>query len=152
MVRLRSVALSVAVALLASFPAGLAAQDANPDAEPCPSVEEAATPSASPATSPTATAAASPAASPEASPAAESCTIDIRDLAYHPGQTEIPVGTTVTWTNSDTVPHTATATDGTFDSGVFDPGESYSYTFDEAGTFDYTCLIHPQMKGTIVVR
>jgi plastocyanin len=50
------------------------------------------------------------------------------------------------------VPHTATATDRTFDSGILDPGKSYSYTFEKAGTFDYACLVHPQMKGTIVVR
>ena len=91
-------------------------------------------------------------ATPEASPDAEACTIDIRDLAFIPAQTEVAVGTTVTWTNSDTVPHTATATDRSFDSSILDPGQSFSYTFEEAGTFDYTCLVHPQMEGTIVVR
>jgi len=127
------------------------AQDAGATGDPCRAVKgAAATPSASPTASPTA--AATREASPQASPGTEACTIDIRDLAYHPAQTEIAVGTTVTWTNSDTVPHTATATDRTFDSGILDPGKSYSFTFEEAGTFDYSCLVHPQMKGTIVVR
>jgi plastocyanin len=153
MFRFRTLALFVPVMLMVSFPSGLLAQDTGTAAEPCPAAEgAAASPSASPTVSPTATIEATREASPQASPGAEACTIDIRDLAYHPAQTEIAVGTTVTWTNSDTVPHTATATDRTFDSGILDPGKSYSYTFEEAGTFDYTCLIHPSMKGTIVVR
>ena len=151
MFRFRTLALFVAVMLLVLFPSGLLAQGDDTTGDPCRAVEgAAATPSASPTVSPTA--AATREASPQASPGTEACTIDIRDLAYHPAQTEIAVGTTVTWTNSDTVPHTATATDGTFDSGILDPGKSYSFTFEEAGTFDYSCLVHPQMKGTIVVR
>ncbi len=153
MYRLRTLALVATMMLMASFPAGLAAQDAGTAAESCPSVGgAAASPGASPAATPAATAAASPEASPQATPGAEACTIDIRDLAYQPAQTEVAVGTTITWTNSDTVPHTATHTDGAFDSGILDPGQSFSYTFDEAGTFDYICLVHPEMKGTIVVR
>ena len=137
---------------MASIPRGLLAQDAN-TGQPCRSVGgAAASPSASPTVSPSPSAVATREASPQASPGAEACTIDIRDFAYHPAQTEIAVGTTVTWTNSDTVPHTATATDRTFDSGILDPGKSYSFTFEKAGTFDYACLVHPQMKGTIVVR
>ncbi len=76
----------------------------------------------------------------------------MRDLAFTPADIEITVGTTVIWTNSDTVPHTATAGDGAFDSGILDPESSFEYTFDEPGTYAYTCLIHPEMKGTIVVR
>jgi plastocyanin len=152
MFRFRTLALFVAVMLLVLFPCGLLAQDDDTTGDPCREVGgAAASPSAS-TDNPTATAAATREASPQASPETEACTIDIRDLAYHPAQTEIAVGTTVTWTNSDTVPHTATATDRTFDSGILDPGKSYSFTFEKAGTFDYSCLVHPQMKGTIVVR
>jgi len=151
MVRLTILALFVAMPLMASVPRGLLAQDAGKIGDLCRAVEgTAATPSASPTVSPTE--AATREASPQASPGTEACTIDIRDFAYHPAQTEIAVGTTVTWTNSDTVPHTATATDRTFDSGILDPGKSYSFTFEKAGTFDYACLVHPQMKGTIIVR
>ena len=153
MFRLTIVALFVAMTLMASFPSGLLAQGDDTTGDSCRAVGgAAASPSASSTVSPTATAAATREASPPASPGTEACTIDIRDLAYHPAQTEIAVGTTVTWTNSDTVPHTATATDRTFDSGILDPGKSFSYTFEKAGTFDYSCLVHPQMKGTIVVR
>jgi plastocyanin len=152
MFRLTTMALFVAMTLMASVPSGLLAQDAGTTEQPCRAVGGTATPSASSMASPSPSAIATREASPQASPGAEACTIDIRNLAYHPGQTEIAMGTTVTWTNSDTVPHTATATDGTFDSGILDPGKSYSHTFDDAGTFDYTCLVHPQMKGTIVVR
>ena len=153
MFRFRTLALFVTVMLVVSFPGGLLAQDAKTTSQPCREVGgAAASPSASPTVSPTATAAATREASPQASPRTEACTIDIHDLAYHPAQTEIAVGTTVTWTNSDTVPHTATATDRTFDSSILDPGKSYSHTFEKAGTFDYSCLVHPQMKGTIVVR
>ena len=152
MFRFRTLALFVAVMLMASFPSGLLAQGDATTGDSCRAVGgAAASPSASPTVSPTATAATRE-ASPQASPGTEACTIDIRDFAYHPAQTEIAVGTTVTWTNRDTVPHTATATDRTFDSGILDPGKSYSFTFEKTGTFDYACLVHPQMKGTIVVR
>ena len=138
--------------LLASLPGGLAAQDASTTAEPCPSVGEAsASPSAALIASPTATAAAGPEASPAASPAAEACTIKIHELTF-PAQTEIAVGTTVTWTNSDPMAHTVTAADGTFDSGILGAGKSFSHAFDQEGTFDYTCMIHPLMQGSIVVR
>jgi plastocyanin len=50
------------------------------------------------------------------------------------------------------VQHSATAGDGSFDSGVLSPGATFTRTFDEAGTFAYGCVIHPTMTGTIVVR
>jgi plastocyanin len=85
--------------------------------------------------------------------AAEATMVDIKDLAYNPDSVEIPVGATVTWTNSDTVPHTATAKDReALQSGTLNPGDSYSQTFDQPGTFDYFCEFHANMKGTIVVQ
>ena len=57
--------------------------------------------------------------------------VEIKDLTYVPDSVEIPVGATVTWTNSDTVPHTVTAKDrDVLQSGTLNPGESYSQTFD----------------------
>jgi hypothetical protein len=57
----------------------------------------------------------------------------------------------VTWTNRDSVAHTATR--GTaFDSGLIEQGESYSLTFVRAGTYRYVCTPHPNMTGTVVVR
>jgi plastocyanin len=76
--------------------------------------------------------------------------ITIADFAFS-GVTEVPVGTTVTVTNEDGTTHTWSAVDGAFDSGALDPGESFEFTFTEAGTFDYFCNFHPSMTGTIVV-
>jgi plastocyanin len=64
---------------------------------------------------------------------------------------EVPVGTTVVVTNTDSTQHTWTALDGTFDSGALGEGDTFEFTFTEAGTFDYRCNFHPSMTGTIVV-
>jgi hypothetical protein len=53
--------------------------------------------------------------------------------------------------NNGQAPHTATDTGGAFDSGTLQPGESYSYTFNEAGTYAYYCRIHPDMTGAVTV-
>jgi plastocyanin len=79
-------------------------------------------------------------------------TIEIRNFAFNPATVTIPVGSTVTWRNADSVAHTASATSGAFNSGNLSPGQSYSHTFNEAGTFAYACLYHPYMLGTIVVQ
>jgi plastocyanin len=79
--------------------------------------------------------------------------VDISDFAFQPGTVTIQVGDTVTWTNNDSVAHTATSTDdpALFDGGMA-PGESFSFTFTEAGSFAYFCEIHPEMEGTVVVE
>ena len=64
----------------------------------------------------------------------------------------IAVGTTVTVTNSDAARHDWTARNGAFASPPLAQGESYSYTFNSPGTFDYFCSLHPSMTGTITVR
>ena len=84
-------------------------------------------------------------------PDASATTVEIADFAFSPDPLEIAVGETVTWTNQDGAPHTATADDGAFDSGRLAQGESFSFTFDEPGTYTYFCEIHPKMTGTIVV-
>jgi len=63
----------------------------------------------------------------------------------------VPVGGTMTWTNLGAQPHTATATDGSFDSGLVAPGASASVTLATPGTFAYICSVHPTMKGFMVV-
>jgi plastocyanin len=85
--------------------------------------------------------------------AAETVTVDISDFAFQPATVTIQAGDTVTWTNNDSVAHTATSTHdpASFD-GEMEPGESFSFTFSEPGTFDYICEIHPAMEGTIVVE
>lgn len=76
--------------------------------------------------------------------------IQIINNAFFPAELTIAVGTTVKWTNSDRVPHTVTSA-GNFDSGTMQTGQSFSFTFGKEGSFDYSCSIHPQMKGKIIV-
>lgn len=77
-------------------------------------------------------------------------TITIADFAFG-GVTEVAVGTTVIVTNTDGAPHTWSADDGGFDSGSIGQGDSFEFTFTEAGEFAYHCNFHPSMTGTIVV-
>ncbi len=93
-----------------------------------------------------------PLATPAASPVAGGATVSIANLAFNPPTITIPPGSTVTWSNDDVAPHTATALDGQFDSGIFDPGASFSFTFPDPGTFPYQCLLHPNMQGSVVVE
>lgn len=78
-------------------------------------------------------------------------TVEIVDFAFGPNTLEIPAGTTVIWSHMDTAPHTATADDGSFDSGRMENGGTFSQTFDTPGTYTYFCELHPRMMGTIVV-
>ncbi len=79
-------------------------------------------------------------------------TVDIVDFAYNPDPVEVAVGASITWTNGDTAPHTATARDrALLQSGTIAPGESFTQTFGEAGTFEYFCEFHAGMKGTVIV-
>jgi plastocyanin len=75
----------------------------------------------------------------------------ISDFKFSPGSLTIHVGDTVTWTNAGPSSHTATANNGSFNTGVLAKGASASHTFTSAGTFSYFCTIHPFMHGTIVV-
>ena len=74
----------------------------------------------------------------------------IAAFAFEPAELRVPVGTTVTWTNTDPAPHTVTG-DG-FNTGPLEPGSTGTVTFDTAGTFDYFCAIHPTMSGRVVVE
>jgi plastocyanin len=75
---------------------------------------------------------------------------------YQPAEMTVSVGTTVTWVNEDSFDHTITAGTRGEPSGLFDAtvaaGGNFSYTFEEAGTYDYYCTIHPGMNGTIIVE
>jgi len=83
---------------------------------------------------------------------------DTADGCFIPSPVTIPMGGTVTWENNDTAAHTATggsATEGpsgVFDSSLIMAGSSFSHTFEDAGTFDYFCMVHPWMAGTVVVE
>jgi plastocyanin len=77
--------------------------------------------------------------------------VRIADFAFAPDSSDVKVGDSVKWTNSDGATHTVTADDGAFDSGNLAAGKAFSFTFDKAGTFAYHCNIHQSMTGTVVV-
>jgi amicyanin len=84
--------------------------------------------------------------------AAASGSVTIADFSFTPGTITIDVGDTVTWNNNGPTPHSATANDGSFDTGILRKGQSGSHTFAQAGTYSYICTPHPYMKGTVVVQ
>jgi plastocyanin len=76
------------------------------------------------------------------------------NFKFEPASLTVKVGAKVTWVNDTQAPHTATSDSGsavTWDSGLLDPGGSFSFTFTKAGTFTYHCSVHSYMHGTIVV-
>jgi len=80
------------------------------------------------------------------------------DSCFSPNPVTVELGTIVTWDNTDTAAHTATAgtaadgPSGVWDSSLIMAGQSYSYTADTAGSFDYFCMVHPWMQGTLIVE
>jgi plastocyanin len=78
--------------------------------------------------------------------------VKIDNFSFGPGTLTVPVGTTVTWTNQDDIPHTAVSTEGAFKSKVMDTDEKFSFTFSKAGNYPYFCSIHPKMTGKVVVQ
>ena len=81
---------------------------------------------------------------------ASSAAVEISGFAFSPSDVAVAKGATVTWTNKDSMGHTVTS--GSFDSGTIQNGGSYSFTFTQAGTYDYHCSIHPSMTGKIIVQ
>lgn len=79
--------------------------------------------------------------------------VDIQNFAFSPASVTVKKGTTVTWTNKDSVTHTVTETDSQAgpSSGDVNPGSSYSFTFNTPGTYHYHCSIHTEMVGTVTV-
>jgi plastocyanin len=87
----------------------------------------------------------------EVAPADAPVGITIAKSSYDPNPIEIAVGTTITWTNEDLLPHTVTDVDFTFDSGYMAQGDVWSRTFETPGTFSYFCVYHPRMRGAVIV-
>jgi LPXTG-motif cell wall-anchored protein len=156
----------------AAEPALAPAQPAASAVEPAPAPAQPAAPAVEPA--PPAPAESAPAAAAPAPPepqvlrdtapveqpkakktiaiAAASTGVTISDFKFSPSGVTVSVGDTVTWSNSGPTAHSATATDGSFDTGILDAGGSGSHTFTQAGTFSYICTPHPFMKGTVTVQ
>jgi plastocyanin len=84
----------------------------------------------------------------------ETTEVKIDNFSFGPAALTVPVGTTVTWTNRDDIPHTVVSTDDpkVFKSKVLDTDEKFSFTFSKAGTYPYFCSIHPKMTGKVVVQ
>lgn len=79
--------------------------------------------------------------------------VEMKDISYMPDSITVKVNTTVRWVNNDPVAHTVTEDNGLFDSGLMDNGAIFEQSFDDAGTYNYTCKIHPTtMKGTVIVE
>lgn len=77
--------------------------------------------------------------------------VKIVDNGYRPQKISVAAGSTITWSNTGSLPHTVSARDGAFDSGILMSGDGYRRTFGQPGSFEYFCTIHPGMVGTVVV-
>ena len=77
--------------------------------------------------------------------------IEIRGFQYVPAQVEVQVGDTVTWINRDIVPHTVTALDSSWDSGMLRTGEEYAVEVTGETIASYYCVYHPAMKGSLLL-
>ncbi|HKW35598.1 MAG TPA: cupredoxin family copper-binding protein [Candidatus Acidoferrum sp.] len=84
----------------------------------------------------------------------QSAEVQIDNFSFGPAALTISVGSTVTWTNRDDIPHTVVSADDprVFKSKVLDTDEKFSFKFDKAGTYSYFCSIHPKMTGKVIVQ
>jgi 3',5'-cyclic-AMP phosphodiesterase len=76
----------------------------------------------------------------------------IDNFSFSPASITVPVGTKLTWTNKDDVPHNVVSNDGSFSSKALDTDDKFSFTFDKAGSYDYYCSIHPRMTAKVIVQ
>jgi plastocyanin len=84
--------------------------------------------------------------------AAHATEAEIRAMKFTQERIEVAAGTTVRWTNNDQLQHSVTANDGSWDSGLINPGGSWTHTFSQPGDYAFHCTPHPFMKGVVVVR
>ena len=78
--------------------------------------------------------------------------IVVKDFMFMPISLTVSAGSTVTWANMDDEPHTVVSNTGLFRSAAMDTNESFSFKFEQPGTYHFTCSIHPRMVGTIIVQ
>ena len=98
--------------------------------------------------------AASPNVTANTQQSATTAEVKIDNFSFSPTTITVAVGTTVTWTNHDDIPHTVVSSDDSkaLKSKVMDTDEKFSFTFTKPGTFPYFCSVHPKMTGTVVVQ
>jgi plastocyanin len=82
----------------------------------------------------------------------ETAEVKIDNFSFGPAALTVPMGTTVSWTNRDDIPHTVVSTDAVFKSKALDTDEKFSFTFSKAGSYPYFCSIHPKMTGKVIVQ
>jgi plastocyanin len=87
-----------------------------------------------------------------AAPPTAGAEVKIDNFNFTPATLTVAVGTQVTWTNRDDIPHTVVSEDKAVKSKALDTDEKFAYTFTKPGTYSYFCSIHPKMKGTVVVQ
>ena len=78
--------------------------------------------------------------------------VDITPRGFSPARVTVKVGDRVSWSNNDARDHTVTAANRAFSSGNIKPEGGFSFRFTKAGTYKYSCSLHPRMKGTVVVQ
>ncbi|HUG85618.1 MAG TPA: cupredoxin domain-containing protein [Euzebya sp.] len=82
---------------------------------------------------------------------AQEAAVQMADIAFSPASVSATAGSTITWTNEDTVPHTVSFGDAGPTSDTIEPAGTFETTFDEPGSYPYVCTIHPGMDGTVEV-
>ncbi len=100
----------------------------------------------------TAASSTTPAPPSRSAPAKRTVRTGMKNLKYLQSRLQVTVGTTVEWKNNDPLPHTVTAVDKSFNSGLINPGKTYGHTFTKPGTYNFFCTPHPFMKGVVVVK
>ena len=90
--------------------------------------------------------------SPSTAGPADPTRILVKDFMFVPTSLTVKAGSTVTWANMDDEPHSVVSDTGLFRSGAMDTNESFSFKFEQPGTYHFTCSIYPRMVGTIVVQ
>lgn len=148
---LRAVAGALALALAAFSLAGCGAGEE--EATPAPQETTRVTPSpAATAATPTTVARPTAAITPAETPQPGAAAVTIRDFEFEPDTVTIRAGGTVTWMNEGPSTHTVSADDGSFESGDLARGATFSYTFEQPGTYSYHCKPHPFMRARVVVE
>lgn len=84
--------------------------------------------------------------------AAEEVTVKIDNFTFSPASITVTPGTTVTWINNDDIPHTVVDKKHAFRSKALDTEDKFSFTFTNAGDYDYFCSLHPHMVGKVIVK
>ena len=93
-----------------------------------------------------------PPATPTVTPTSSSATVEISGFAFVPSTLTVSTGTRVTWTNKDSVTHTVTSNDNLFNSGNLATNATFQFSFNQKGTFQYHCSIHPSMTAKVIVE